>query len=273
MPSDPEINSFVRVRNIAGEPDPARVIEIVMTSPAKRNALGHEMLAALSEAITSAADHGCRALIIRAEPGVSVWSAGHDIDELPIDGTDPLTWTNPLEQFLRTVRQAPLPIIAAVEGGVWGGACDFVLTCDLVVAVRTSTFAITPAKLGIPYNTAGVAHFLGALPLNVAKEMFFTAEPIAAEQMAQYGVVNRLVGDSAELTSTTTALATRIASLAPLAVRAIKAETTALTDARTLTSDEFERLTSLRRAAWRSDDYQEGIKAFLAKRSPRFEGK
>lgn len=263
----------VRVRNVAGEPNPGHVVEVTMTAPAKRNALGSGMLAALTAELLSATDSGCRAMIIRAESGVGVWSAGHDIDELPIDGTDPLTWTNPLELFLRTVRHTPFPVIAAVEGTVWGGACDLVLTCDLVVAVRTSTFAITPARLGIPYNTAGVAHFLGGLPLNVVKEMFFTAEPITAEQMAEFGVVNRVVGDSDELAVSAQALATRIASLAPLAIAAIKAETTALTDAKSLTSDEFERLTALRRAAWRSDDYQEGIKAFLAKRQARFEGK
>lgn len=273
MTADSTEPSLVRVRNVAGEPDPGHVVEVTMTAPAKRNALGSQMLAALTDALTSGAGSGCRALILRAEPGASVWSAGHDIDELPRDGTDPLTWSNPLELFLRTVRHTPFPVIAAVEGSVWGGACDLVLTCDLVVAVRTSTFAITPTRLGIPYNTAGVAHFLGALPLNIAKEMFFTAEPITAEEMASFGVVNRLVGDSTELASTSAALATRIASLAPLAVTAIKAETTALTDARALTSDEFERLTSLRRAAWRSDDYQEGVTAFLEKRTPRFEGK
>ncbi len=266
-------STLVHVRNVGDESHPGHVIEVTLAAPAKRNALGSDMLAALTAELMAATDSGCRALIIRAEPGVSVWSAGHDISELPVDGTDPLTWTNPLELFLRTVRHTPFPVIAAVEGTVWGGACDLVLTCDLVVAMRTSTFAITPARLGIPYNTAGVAHFLGGLPLNVAKEMFFTAEPITAEAMASFGVVNRVVGDSAELESTAVALATRISSLAPLAIAAIKAETTALTDARSLTSDEFERLTSLRRAAWRSDDYQEGIKAFLAKRPARFEGK
>ncbi|MDI1288466.1 MAG: methylmalonyl-CoA decarboxylase [bacterium] len=268
-----ERSPLVRVQEVGAEPDYGHVVEVTMASPAKRNALGSAMLDALTVELLAATESGCRALIIRAEPGVGVWSAGHDISELPIDGTDPLTWTNPLELFLRTVRHTPYPVIAAVEGTVWGGACDLVLTCDLVVAVRTSTFAITPARLGIPYNTAGVAHFLGGLPLNVAKEMFFTADPVTAEQMAAFGVVNRLVGDSAELESTSLTLAQRISSLAPLAIAAIKAETTGLTDAKSLTSDEFERLTSLRRAAWRSDDYQEGITSFLEKRSPRFEGK
>jgi methylmalonyl-CoA decarboxylase len=255
----------------AGAPDLVR--QVVMAHQAQRNALGAPMLAELGEALEDAERAGARALIIRAEPGVSTWSAGYDIDALPVDGSDPLTWTNPLEGFLHAVRAAPFPVIAAVEGGVWGGACELVFTCDLVVAVRTSSFAITPARLGVPYNTSGVAHFLAALPLNIAKEMFFTADPITAEAAAEYGVVNRLVADSSELTTLSVDLALRIASRAPLAVRAIKGEMAALTDARSLTSDDFERLTELRRAAWSSADYQEGVRAFKEKRSPRFTGR
>lgn len=244
-----------------------------MTNGARRNAMGAPMLAALTNALVTAEEAGCRALVFRAEPGVSTWSAGYDIAELPVDGSDPLTWTNPLEGFLHAVRQSPFPVIAAVEGGVWGGACEFVFTCDLIVAVRTASFAITPARLGVPYNTAGVAHLLSALPLNIAKELFFTADPISAEAAASYGVVSRLVADTDEMTTTATELGRRIASLAPLAIRAIKGEMTALTDARSLTSDDFERLTSLRRDAWTSQDYQEGIRAFSERRKPRFEGR
>lgn len=265
--------SLVAVAMVGVDQAPEQVVEITMRGSERRNALSRAMLEAIGGALEEATRSGARVAIVRAEPKVSTWSAGHDITELPTDGSDPLTWTNPLEQFLRTVREAPFPVIAAVEGGVWGGACDFVLTCDLVVAVRTSTFAITPARLGIPYNTAGVAHFVSALPLHVAKEMFFTAEPITAEDAAEYGVVNRLVGDSDEMEATALALARRIASLAPLAIRAIKAEMTALTDAKPLTSDAFEQLTSLRRSAWRSEDYQEGIRAFRERRAPDFRGR
>ena len=236
------------------------------------NALGADLIAAMLAAFADAEAAGARAVVLRANPGVTTWSAGHDISELPVDGSDPLMWTNPLEQLLRTVRELPYPVIAAVEGGVWGGACDLAFTCDLVVAVRTATFAITPAKLGVPYNTAGVAHFLGALPLHVVKEMFFTAEPITAGVAASYGLVNRLVGDAAELAAAADALAARIAASAPLVVRAVKAELTALTDASPMTPEVFERLTSLRRAAWRSADYAEGIAAFHERRRPRFTG-
>lgn len=240
----------------------ADVRTITLSNPARRNALDADLLTALIESINGAGSDGTRAVILRAEPGVAIWSAGHDITELPQDGSDPLTWANPLEGLLRAVRRAPMPVIAAVEGSVWGGACNLVIACDLVVATRTATFAITPAKLGIPYNSAGLGHFVGALPVNIAKEMFFTAEPLDAAVLAGVGMVNRLAEDEPEMTAAARGLAERIARLAPLAIRAMKAEINALVDAQTMTSELFEHLTSLRRDAWRSADYAEGLAAF-----------
>lgn len=249
------------------------VAVLTMTNGARLNALGSALIADLLAALDGAEEDGVRALVLRAEPGVTTWSAGHDIEELPTDGRDPLMWTNPLEMLLRRVRDVPYAVIAAVEGGVWGGACDLAITCDLVVAVRTATFAITPAKLGVPYNTAGVAHFLGALPLHRVKEMFFTGNPITADTAYQFGLVNRLVGDEVEMAGEALALARVVAERAPLVIRSTKAEFTALTDASPMTAEIFERLTSLRRDAWRSEDFQEGIRAFHERRAPRFTGR
>lgn len=245
---------------------------LTLANEDRRNALSADLLDGLIVAIDRCSRDGTRAVIIRAEPGVRTWSSGHDITELPKDGSDPLAWANPLEGLLRAVRRAPMPVIAAVEGSVWGGACNLVVACDLVVATRSATFAITPAKLGIPYNSAGLAHFMGALPVNIAKEMFFTAEPVPAETLERAGLVNRLVEDEPSLTATASDLAARIASLAPLSIRAMKAEMNALIDARQLTSDLFEHLTGLRRDAWASRDYREGLAAFTERRMPEFTG-
>ena len=246
---------------------PVRVV--TMTHAERRNALGHAMADEIAAAIEGAE---CRVLVLRAEPGASTWSAGHDINDLPTDGRDPLAWTSPVEHLVRAVRAAPFPVIAAVEGGAWGAACNLAFACDLIVATRDATFAITPARMGVPYHTDGVAQFLGAVPLNVAKEMFLTAQPLAADSPHLAGTVNRLADDRASLEAAWRTLADRIASLAPLAIRAIKAEMNALTDARPMESGTFEHLTALRRAAWSSADYAEGIAAFRERRDPRFAG-
>jgi methylmalonyl-CoA decarboxylase len=245
---------------------------LTMSHSRRLNALGSQMVQEMVAALESEAAERTRAFVIRAEAGARTWSAGHDVNELPVDGGDPLLWTAPLEQLLRTVHNVPFPVIAAVEGGVWGGACDLVSTCDLVVATQNATFAITPAKLGVPYNTVGVSHFLNTMPLHIIKEMFFTAEPISAQTATQHGLVNRLVDDEPALTATAAALAERLAQMSPLVVRALKAELGALTDARPMTPDVFERLTMNRQAAWRSRDYAEGIAAFRQRRPAEFSG-
>ncbi len=245
---------------------------VTMAHPERRNALSRELVADMLAALQGAADDGCRALILRAQPGARVWSAGHDVDDLPRDGQDPLAWTSPVEHLVRLVRSVPFPVIAAVEGSVWGAACNLAVTCDLVVATRDSTFAITPAKLGVPYHTAGIAQFLSALPRNVVDEMFFTADPLGGERAYHLGLVNRLAEDGDDMERLAMELAGTIAERAPLSIRATKAEIAVLTDARVVTSEDFERLAALRRAAWSSRDYQEGLDAFHERRSPRFIG-
>lgn len=246
---------------------------ITLHDPQRRNALGSQLLGDLARALESGAVAGIRAAVVQTVPVAGVWSAGHDIDELPRGDRDPLTWDNPIEGVLRSLRDAPYPVIGAVDGSVWGAACDFAFSCDLIVATRDSSFAITPTRLGIPYNSAGVSHFLSAVPAHIANEMFFTADPISAERAFNAGAVNRLVADRTEMVQVSGELAHRIAARAPLAITAIKAEIGALTDARALTSDQFERLNALRTRAWMSRDYQEGLDSFHERRPPRFEGR
>lgn len=249
--------------------DDGHVRIVTMTRSDRRNALGHAMADQLTAAVRGAS---CRVLVLRAEPGVTTWSAGHDIDDLPVAGVDPLEWTSPVEHLVRAVRSAPFPVIAAVEGGAWGAACNLAFACDLIVATRGATFAITPARMGVPYHPEGVAQFLDAVPLHVAREMFFTAQPLAADSPQLAGTITRLAVDSASLEATWRALAERIASLAPLSIRSMKAEINALGDAGAWEGGGVEERAALRRAAWSSADFAEGIAAFRERRDPRFAG-
>ena len=236
---------------------------------AKRNALSQRMIAAILDALENFKSLQARAVILRSAQSASVWSAGYAIDELPKAGIDPLPYDEPLEQLLRVVKAFPAPVIAMVHGSVWGGACDLVIACDLVVADETSAFAITPAKIGLPYNMVGILNFMSQLPLAIVKEMFFTADPIGAERAERVGIINRLV-PAATLDAETLDFARHIATRSPAAIGAFKEAMRAISGAVSINPDTYEYLHGLRREVYFGPDYREGIAAFLEKRPPKF---
>ena len=175
------------------------VAELTMRNGAHANAISARFAQELVGHLQAAVDGGARVLILRAESGVRTWCAGHDIGELPSNPSEQISWTNSLETLVSGVRSVPIPIIAAVEGGVWGGGCELVMTADLVIACRNSTFAVTPTRLGVPYAATGLNRFLAALPIHVVNEMFLTANPIDAQRAYELGFVNRIAADSEDL--------------------------------------------------------------------------
>jgi methylmalonyl-CoA decarboxylase len=245
---------------------------IVLNHPEKRNALSHALITDLLEGFTAFQEQSARVIILRAPEGAKVWSAGHDVSELPQSHRDPLGWDDPVRQLIRGVENYPAPIIAMVEGSVWGGACEAAFACDIVIAAEDATFAITPAKLGVPYNLSGLMTFMNVISLHVAKEMAFTALPVPAARAEQLGIINRVVPQK-DLKQQTYDMAKQIARNSPLSIAVMKEELNLLANAYDLSPIMFERIQSLRRVVYNSRDYQEGIRAFLEKRTPTFTGK
>lgn len=244
---------------------------ITLDQPAKRNALSKTLIDEIIASLAEFKSRRLRVAILRAPPGAKVWSAGHDVDELPESRRDPLGWDDPLRLLIREIETFPAPVIAMIEGTVWGGACETVFACDLIVATPEATFAITPARLGVPYNIAGVLTFLNAASLRIGKEMAFTAKPLGAERAERLGMINYVV-PSDRLESFTFSLAATICDNAPLSIAVMKEQMRILAGAHPMSPQGFERVQGLRRVVYDSDDYQEGIRAFKEKRKPVFRG-
>ena len=244
---------------------------LTLTQPSKRNALSEALVEELLAALADFQQMGIRVVVIRAARGAPVWSSGHDISELP-QGQDPLPYSDSFERALRAVKSFPAPVIAMVHGSVWGVATDLVLSCDLAIGDETSSFAVTPANIGLAYNTSGLLRFMRRLPLNLVKEMFFTGMPVKAADAAKWGILNHLV-EASELESFTYDLAQRITTKAPLVLSVVKEQLRILAEASPITSDVFERIEALREDVYQSDDYLEGIRAFREKRPPVFSGR
>jgi methylmalonyl-CoA decarboxylase len=244
---------------------------ITLDQPAKRNALSKALIDEVIDALADFRARRLRAAVLRAQAGAKVWSAGHDVDELPASRRDPLGWDDPLRHLIREIETFPAPVIAMVEGSVWGGACETVFACDLIVAAPSSTFAITPSRLGVPYNIAGVLTFVNAASLRIGKEMAFTARPISAERAERLGMINYVV-PTEELDAFTFGLAATICDNAPLSIAVMKEQMRILAGAHPMSPQGFERVQGLRRLVYDSHDYREGIRAFKEKRKPVFRG-
>ncbi len=248
-----------------------KIAIITFNNDSRRNALSDEMLQELEHCFENYSTKDVRVVILRSNSNAKVWSAGLDINQLPEPGKDPLPYSHPLEKLMRRIEEFKSPVIAMVTGSVWGGGFDLALTCDMIIGSPKCSFAITPAKIGVPYNTTGLMHFLNAVEMNIAKEMFFTARPINAERAYNIGLINHLV-DTDEIEYFTYNLAKKISENSPLAISVIKEQLNLLGKAKPVTPDVFEKINELRAKAFNSFDFSEGKNAFLEKRKPEFRG-
>jgi methylmalonyl-CoA decarboxylase len=242
---------------------------ITLNNARRRNCLSQAILTGIDQSIQDLVESKVRAIILRAPKGSTVFSAGFDIRELPDPGVDPLGYNDDLAVALRAIQNCPVPVIAMIEGSVWGGACDLAVTCDLAIGAPSATFAITPAKLGVPYTTTGLMRFIGAMPMHIAKELFFTAQPISAARARELGILNHLVEADA-LEAFTYGLVSKIVENSPLAIRVLKEQLRVLGNSYPLSPETQERIQGLRRMVYQSSDYREGKAAFLEKRKPRY---
>ncbi|MGK2874090.1 MAG: enoyl-CoA hydratase/isomerase family protein [Nocardioides sp.] len=243
-----------------------QVAWITINRPEARNALNSAVRRGLTESFARAeADPGVAVVVLTAA-GDRAFCAGGDLKEMAATS---MTVPPPdyLPQPNRTIAMSA-PVIAAVNGGAYGGGFLLAQSADLVVAADTARFAISEVKLGRGAPWAAPLPWL--VPPRVAMQLLLTGEPIDAQRAYEVGLVNEVVPLD-RLASRVAELAATIASNAPLSVRAGKAMVYAAAEQGR--SDAFAAAEALWEPVYLSADAQEGPRAFAEKRRPRWQGR
>jgi enoyl-CoA hydratase/carnithine racemase len=174
-----------------------RVLELVIRNPAQRNALLPEISQGLARALRLAGDDaGIGAIVLRGD-GAHFCAGGNLKSLAEMRATRPrqavVERIAAVNELARALRATPRPVIAAVEGHAAGAGFSIALGCDLVVAAEDAVFTLSYVKIGVNPDGGGSWFLARALPPQLASELALTARPMAAPQLAQHGVVNRVV--------------------------------------------------------------------------------
>jgi enoyl-CoA hydratase/carnithine racemase len=251
------------------------VVRLTISNPAKRNALDHPILDAITATLAefSAEGSAARCLVITGANGM--FSAGYDIGEIPAEEFEERAErlvAHPFTEAIDALEAFPYPTLAMLPGHTIGGGLELALSCDLRVAQDGIKLGMPPAKLGLVYSHTGLRRFIDAIGAARTRELFLLGRYIEAPTALQWGLVNRVaIGE--QLEALTLELATELAGNAPLSQKGNKRVIAALLSAEAeLTPDVEQELIELRRASFASQDMREGMRAFAEKRAPRWRG-
>ncbi len=241
---------------------------VKINRPEARNAVNGAVAQGIEEAIDQIeSDDSVWVGIITGEP--PVFCAGADLKEINAGNAAGLATAK--GGFAGIVqRERTKPMIAAVDGPALAGGTEIVLSCDLVVASTTATFGIPEVKRSLVAGAGGLFRLGRKIPLNIAMELTLTGDPIDAARAHHFGLVNRLVEPSQALDAAI-ALAEQICANAPVAVRESRKIVLEATNA---PDDVGWRMSAEGMGvAMRSEDFSEGLTAFIEKRPPVWKGR
>lgn len=241
------------------------VARLTLDSPHNRNALSSALVEQLHDGLTRAtAEQGVRVVVLGHTGGT--FCAGADLSEASASSSDPAEQAaaraQEMTRLLRRILELPLPVIAAVDGHVRAGGMGLVGACDIAVAGRSSTFALTEARLGVAPSIISLT-LLPRMTARAAGRYFVTGEKFGADVAADIGLITVATDD---VGATVADLTAAIGQGSPQGLAASKALTTAAV------LDDFDRraenLTQQTATLFVSEQAREGMLAFLQKRAP-----
>lgn len=246
------------------------IATIVVNRPEKRNSLNATVRREVVEALDALRDDPAARVVVITGAGEKAFIAGADIGEFA--ERTPLEQRAAMEgrRLFEEIASFPKPTIAMINGFALGGGCEVALACDLRIAARSARLGQPEVKLGIIPGGGGTQRLPRLVGLGRALKLIMTGELITAEEAERIGLVDQVVEDD-ELVARTTELARLLAGYSPVALRLIKDAVRATMEMPLGAGLQFER--ELFITAFASEDRVEGVRAFLEKRPPEFQGR
>ena len=246
------------------------VLVLSNNNVAARNALSFEFYTAVTEALHAAAqDASIGAIVLTGEGGH--FCSGGDLRQLAkrreLSVPERRERLEGLHDLIRSVRDCPKPVIAAVEGAAAGAGLSLAMACDMLVAAEDAMFTVAYVKVGLTPDGGATAFLAEFVSRQVLTELCLTGAPLSGERMHALGAVNRLVA-SGQARSTALALATQISKGPDKAMRSIKQ--LCRHAMRNSLDEQLELEAQFMVEAMGSDESLEGIDAFLNKRQPNY---
>ncbi|MDT0632855.1 enoyl-CoA hydratase-related protein [Rubrivirga sp. S365] len=251
------------------ETDADGVLTITLDRPDALNALSQQLVAELSKALRLARQDSVRGVVITGA-GEKAFAAGADIGEFA--GMEPLDahrFAARGQAVFSGIESTPKPVVAAVNGFALGGGCELAMACHLRVASETAQFGQPEVQLGLIAGYGGTQRLPRLVGRGIATEMLLTGDRVSAQRAYEIGLVNRVV-PAEELIPTAKQFVLTIASKAPVAVamtlQALRAADLPLPQG-------LQQEAALFAQCAATEDFAEGVGAFLNRETPQFQGR
>jgi enoyl-CoA hydratase/carnithine racemase len=242
---------------------------LTINRPEARNALTFEMYDRIAEICAEPSPNGGVKALILTGAGERAFAAGTDISLFRgfHEPEDALGYEERMERVLTAIETCPVPTIAAISGACTGGGAAIAVACDLRVAAQSSVFGFPVARtLGNCLSLANYARLVALVGAGRVMEMVVTARLVDAEAAKSIGLISEVAPDHAAMMARAWEIARAVTEHAPLTIRATKEALRRLRQGRHDDEDLIE-------MCYMSQDFREGLEAFLAKRKPSWQGR